>query len=26
MNNAFQSELEGAVKIRLKHQPALWAG
>jgi len=26
MNNAFQSELEGAVKIRLEHQPALWAG
>jgi len=26
MNNAFQPQLEGAVKIWLKHQPALRAG
>jgi len=26
MNNAFQLELEGAVKIWLEHQPALRAG
>jgi len=26
MNNAFQPQLEGAVKIWLEHQPALRAG